>query len=473
LPNIAVGSGALQYNVGHNNVVVGSSFKTFDDDTSRTATFNDVDYDSDSGDQAVYITVTSHGFGNADAYVSLKYSSTGTGATQDLDTDFSNGQIYLFQVVDANTLQYINADKRDDWNRVLESRTSHTLTPSKHYQGVNIFGNGITPDRDFTSYFAGTAAKMPNATIADIDAVGAKALPTVEWVEAQGYGVGSGEVNTAGNLGGGETIIGPKVGAELKFKSFVAGTNVTLDSDTNTITINSTGGTPADGSITNAKLADNSVTSTKILDNTILNADINSGAGIDATKLIDGSITNTELGYINTLTSNAQTQISAKAPINNPTLTGNVVVPDADADGEAVNLGQLNTAVSSAALLGAQSLTATRMGLLTDANGVIEGNNASNITYVVPNNSTVAHPVGTVLYFEQIGSGDIIMDYESGVTGEAMKTFGVGFTLSIRKTATNTWKVQNASPAYVTQVEYDGLSTAIKNNVKMEFNIVP
>lgn len=233
------------------------------------------------------------------------------------------------------------------------------------------------------------------------------------------------------------------------------------------------GGTSADGSITNAKLADNAVTSTKILDNTILNADINSGAGIDATKLIDGSITNTELGYINTLTSNAQTQISAKAPINNPTLTGNVVVPDADADGEAVNLGQLNTAVSSAALLGTISYTTARMGTLSDANGVIECNSASPIIYYVPNNSTVAHPVGTVLYLEQTGAGDVTLDYESGVTGEAMKTFGVGFTLSIRKTATNTWRVQNASPAYVTQAEYDGLSTAIKNNPKMQFNIVP
>tara|TARA_R110002050_G_scaffold295237_1_gene453877 strand:+ start:29891 stop:31786 length:1896 start_codon:yes stop_codon:yes gene_type:complete len=133
----------------------------------------------------------------------------------------------------------------------------------------------------------------------------------------------------------------------------------------------------------------------------------------------------------------------------------------------------IDDTVNNSALLGAVTFTATRMGLLTDANGVIEGNNASNITYSVPNNSTVAHPVGTVLYFEQIGAGDIIMDYESGVTGEAMKTFGVGFTLSIRKTGTNTWKVQNASPAYVTQAEYDALSTAIKNNPKMQFNIIP
>jgi len=46
--------------------------------------------------------------------------------------------------------------------------------------------------------------------------------------------------------------------------------------------------------------------------------------GIDAVKLADGSVTNAEFQYINSLTSNAQTQISAKAPTANPTFTGTV-----------------------------------------------------------------------------------------------------------------------------------------------------
>jgi hypothetical protein len=40
------------------------------------------------------------------------------------------------------------------------------------------------------------------------------------------------------------------------------------------------------------------------------NANIKAGAAIDATKLADGSVTSTELQYINTLSSNAQTQIT-------------------------------------------------------------------------------------------------------------------------------------------------------------------
>jgi GH24 family phage-related lysozyme (muramidase) len=65
----------------------------------------------------------------------------------------------------------------------------------------------------------------------------------------------------------------------------------------------------ADANVTNTKLSANAVTTDKILDGTIVNADINAAAQIDATKLIDGSVSNTELGYINTLTSNAQTQL--------------------------------------------------------------------------------------------------------------------------------------------------------------------
>lgn len=59
-------------------------------------------------------------------------------------------------------------------------------------------------------------------------------------------------------------------------------TNKSIDADTNTIT-------------------------------NIENADIKAGAAIDATKIHDGSVTNTEFGYIGGLTSDAQTQLNAKA----------------------------------------------------------------------------------------------------------------------------------------------------------------
>ena len=61
-------------------------------------------------------------------------------------------------------------------------------------------------------------------------------------------------------------------------------------------------GTPGDGTVTSAKIADG----------TIVNADVNASAAIDATKIADGSVTSTEFQYINSLSSNAQTQINAK-----------------------------------------------------------------------------------------------------------------------------------------------------------------
>jgi len=49
--------------------------------------------------------------------------------------------------------------------------------------------------------------------------------------------------------------------------------------------------TPADDTVTTAKLSDNSVTSAKIVNDTIVNADINSSAAIATTKLASNSIT--------------------------------------------------------------------------------------------------------------------------------------------------------------------------------------
>ena len=54
---------------------------------------------------------------------------------------------------------------------------------------------------------------------------------------------GSSDCNCTGsNLGAGQGVFAQKSGNTLQFKSLVAGTNVTLSSDGNEITINSTGG---------------------------------------------------------------------------------------------------------------------------------------------------------------------------------------------------------------------------------------
>ena len=71
----------------------------------------------------------------------------------------------------------------------------------------------------------------------------------------------------------------------------------------------------ADDAVGADQLAANAVVSASIVDGAIVNADINASAAIDATKIADGSVTSAEFQYINTLSSNAQTQIDAKAAV--------------------------------------------------------------------------------------------------------------------------------------------------------------
>ena len=73
----------------------------------------------------------------------------------------------------------------------------------------------------------------------------------------------------------------------------------------------------ADSQITLAKLAASSVNSSKIVDDSIVNADINSSAAIDATKIHNGTISNTEFGYLNGVTSAIQTQLDGKLTASN------------------------------------------------------------------------------------------------------------------------------------------------------------
>ena len=85
----------------------------------------------------------------------------------------------------------------------------------------------------------------------------------------------------------------------------------------------------ADSQVTTAKIADSAITSAKINDGAIVNADINTSAAIDATKIHDGTISNTEFGYLNGVSSNIQTQLDAKGASNaNLTAIGDLAKTD-------------------------------------------------------------------------------------------------------------------------------------------------
>ena len=87
----------------------------------------------------------------------------------------------------------------------------------------------------------------------------------------------------------------------------------------------------ADSQITTANIADSQITSAKITDGAIVNADINASAAIAATKIHDGTISNTEFGYLNGVSSNIQDQIDAKGASNaNLTAIGNLATTDSN-----------------------------------------------------------------------------------------------------------------------------------------------
>lgn len=85
------------------------------------------------------------------------------------------------------------------------------------------------------------------------------------------------------------------------------------------------------GSVFEDELANNAVTSVKILDGTIANADINASAAIAATKIADGSVSTAEFQYINSLSSNAQTQINGKANSSHTHALGDLTASGAGA----------------------------------------------------------------------------------------------------------------------------------------------
>ena len=96
-------------------------------------------------------------------------------------------------------------------------------------------------------------------------------------------------------------------------------------------------------SVTEAKVADGAITSGKIANGTIVNADINASAAIDWTKLaVSSTVSETELGYLDGVTSAIQTQLNAKyssasastdlalkADLASPALTGTPTAPTA------------------------------------------------------------------------------------------------------------------------------------------------
>ena len=148
--------------------------------------------------------------------------------------------------------------------------------------------------------------------------------------------------------------------------------------------------TTVEGAVATTLVAE-SVDSDHYVDGSIDN--IHVATGLDAVKLADGTVTNAELQYINTLSSNAQSQLDLKATLASPALT--------------------SPSISYA--INAQTGT-TYTSVLADAGKIITTSNGSAITFTIPPNSSVAYPIGSSLTVISIGAGLTTFAQGSGVT---------------------------------------------------------
>ena len=104
----------------------------------------------------------------------------------------------------------------------------------------------------------------------------------------------------------------------------------------------------------------------------IADASIKAAAAIDATKIADGSVTSTEFQYINTLSSNAQTQLNAKSP----SAGSSSIVTTGALDSGSITSGFGNINIGSSTIT---TTGAVATGAIT-AGGTITGDLTGNVT---------------------------------------------------------------------------------------------
>lgn len=118
------------------------------------------------------------------------------------------------------------------------------------------------------------------------------------------------------------------------------------------------------------------------------------------------------------------------------------VADDLDTAEAAIGVAESNiTILQAQALLMSETdeQTADYTLVLTDANKVVNMNKSGTATLTVPDNSTVAFPVGTVIGVYNQSSDDVTVSGAGGVTLRNGGTVGQYAEASLRKRATDEW----------------------------------
>ena len=104
-----------------------------------------------------------------------------------------------------------------------------------------------------------------------------------------------------------------------------------------------------------------------------------------------------------------------------------------------------NASSASIARIAINAQTASYTLVLADAGKAVEITSTSATNVTIPNNSTVAFPIGTVIEVAQMSTGAVTLVAASGVTLQAaddlLQTRVRYSVASLRKRTTNTWLV--------------------------------
>ena len=154
-------------------------------------------------------------------------------------------------------------------------------------------------------------------------------------------------------------------------------------------------------------------------------------SNVDVTKIANGTVTNTEFQYINTLSSNAQTQLNARLPLAGGTMTGDLSLGDNQINelaepaltNDAATKGYVDTQVGatdywSATTTGGHIVNSGltgNVGIGTDTPSAlldVQGTIKTNTSFVVGNATLTTSEL-------DISSGNFTLDVEGDITLDA------------------------------------------------------
>ena len=181
----------------------------------------------------------------------------------------------------------------------------------------------------------------------------------------------------------------------------------------------------AGDSVTESKIADGAVTSGKIADGTIVNADINASAAIDWTKLaVSSTVSSTELGYLDGVTSAIQTQLNALA--SSSTVSGHT--------GATTSVHGISD-TSQLAYLNAANQTFTG-NMEVDGNMTVDGNLTVNGTTFNASATSITIEDNMVQLAHQNAANTVDLGLVVAYNDGSAKHSGI-----VRDVSANTWKL--------------------------------